>query len=245
MKKNKLAFLSIAVLLAVGIMAGTFAYFTQQQTFANLFSTKPYSADTYEHFTSPGDWTPGATTAKQVFAKNTGEGNVIVRVSIPNQEWTSANGASLGLTFGSPAQNAAILNLINTADWVKDGNFYYYQHILTPGQETNSFLDSVTFNKDVPNDAVAVDGSGKTYGETGYDSAAWDAEGHYLGWKDTDGNVHKTYTSSGNGYDGAKYTLNIRIDVLQATKGAMADVWGYDTAASSGGAYTLYNLLTK
>lgn len=245
MKKNKLAFLSIAALLVVGIMAGTFAYFTQQQTFANLFSTKPYSADTYEHFTSPGDWTPGNTTTKQVYAENTGQGNEIVRVSIDSQTWKSANGNPLGLTFGTPAQDAAVLNFSSSGDWVKDGNYYYYQHILAPGQATNSFLDSVTFNKNIPNDSVAVDGSGKAYTDPTHDAAAWDANGNYLGWKDSNGDTHKSYRSSGDGYDGAQYTLNIKVEVLQATKGAMADVWGYNTTATSGGAYVLYNLLTK
>lgn len=242
-RKNKLAIIALSGLLAVGVVAGTYAFFTQSQQFANIFSTKPYSADIYEHFTPPTDWTPGTTTTKQIFATNNGQGDLVVRASY-TESWKSANGAALPLTFGSPAASAATLNFATNSNWVQDGNFYYYQNILAPGATTTSLLDSVTFNPNVPNDAVAVDGSGKTYGQTGYDASAWSADGStYLGYTGTDGNLHKTYKSTGNGYDGATYTLTFKVEVLQATKAAMTSVWGYDTTATSGGAYTLYNML--
>lgn len=242
-KKNKLAIIALSGLLAVGVVAGTYAFFTQSQQIANIFSTKPYSADIYEKFTPPSDWTPGTTTTKQVFAKNTGSGDEIVRASY-TESWVSANGAQLPLTFGSPAQSAAILNFTTPSSWSQDGNYYYYQSILQPGQTSASLLDSVTFNSNVPNDTVAVDANGLTYGQTGYDASAWSADGStYLGYKLPDGTLHKTYKSTGDGYDGATYTLTFKVEVLQATKAAMTSVWGYNTAAASGGAYNLYNML--
>ncbi len=81
---------------------------------------------------------------------------------------------------------AAIINFANTSDWIKVGNYYVYNKKLTAGETTTSFIDSVTFNEEITADYVCT----------------------------TEGNT-KTCTSTGNGYDGATYTLTVNIDVIQ------------------------------
>lgn len=110
MKKNLkiAAALGVVAVVAVG---GTFAYYTAQQTFENPFSTTDYSTSAVEKF-NPAEsnkWEPGATVDKEVTAKNTGEGDVWVRVKFdevwkrggdtlkfngdePKDKWESSDG---------------------------------------------------------------------------------------------------------------------------------------------------------
>lgn len=237
-RKNRLALISIAALLVIGIIAGTYAYFSQNAQFPNVFKTKPFESTSTETFTPPEDWTPGTTTDKTVTTTNTGETNEIVRVWY-EEKWVNANGAEISPVFGDPAESAAIKNLANTTDWVKgaDGDkpaggtetnpfsdYYYYQKVLAPGEATSTFLDSVTFNPNVPTDSTTSKEEIK------------DAEGNVTGYK-------STTTSTGNGYDGATYTLTVHVEVLQADKDAMAGAWKYDTTTTDGGAQSLYEKL--
>lgn len=93
MKKTKIyGLVGVAALAAVG---GTFAYYNASQTFNNPFDTENYSTDTTEQF-NPGDghnWRPGAYVDKKVFATNTGDGNVWVRVKL-DEVWSFKNGAT-------------------------------------------------------------------------------------------------------------------------------------------------------
>ena len=103
MKKNLkiAAALGVVAVVAVG---GTFAYYTAQQTFENPFSTTDYSTSAVEKF-NPAEsnkWEPGATVDKKVTAKNTGEGDVWVRVKF-DEAWTRKD-ASLAFTGNEGAK---------------------------------------------------------------------------------------------------------------------------------------------
>lgn len=240
MRKNRLALLSLISLLSMGLIAGTFAYFTNESVFANIFHTKPYAAEAYEEFHSPDDWKPGQEITKKVFAKNIGAGDVIVRMTLVSETWVSANGATLSNKMPDGVADVAIKNFLNPSDWILDSDgYYYYQGILAPGEETSAFLGSVTLNPDVVNDTVAVDKAGKKFNEPGFDAAAWDAAGNYRGWFDAEGKLHKSYASTGDGYDGATYTLTVKAEILQADLAAMEGAWGYVPGASGAGATAL------
>ena len=76
----------IAGLVAIG---GTFAYYSAEQTFSNPFNTTNYSTSATEKFNPNGDnnnWEPGSTVDKEVFATNTGDGDVWVRVKF-DEAW--------------------------------------------------------------------------------------------------------------------------------------------------------------
>ncbi len=194
-KNNKSIVAIIAVLAILAVVGGTLAYYTSSQSFDNIFRTKPYSTKFEEVFESPNDWTPGTTTSKEVFATNTGEVDVAVRVSF-TEEWVSANGTTLSGTQG--ANKAAIINLANTSDWTKVGDYYVYNRKLTNGQRTSSFLESVTFNENITADVTC-----------------------------TEVGTTKNCVSSGNGYDGATYTLRVTIETIQYD--AAADTWGLNS----------------
>lgn len=85
MKKKALGLIGIAALAAVG---GTFAYFSATETFTNPFNTTNFSTSSTEKFnpSEGGDWKPGKEVDKEVFAKNTGDGLVWVRVKF-DEKW--------------------------------------------------------------------------------------------------------------------------------------------------------------
>ena len=181
-KKNKKPLYVLIVIAVILLIGGTVAYFTDTVEITNVFSTKPYSTEVTETFTSPNNWLPGTTTEKTVVAKNTGDVDVAVRMSY-TESWVSANGATLPLKQGNTT--AAIINF-NSTNWTKSGNYYYYTQKLSKNQSSTSFINSVTFNSDIVSDSNCV-----TQGTT------------------------KKCTSTGNGYDGATYTLTVTVETVQ------------------------------
>ena len=63
---NKKALIALALVALVGVVGGTFAYFTSNATFTNEFTTGTYSTSVTEEFVSPDNWTPGTTTTKKI-----------------------------------------------------------------------------------------------------------------------------------------------------------------------------------
>ena len=196
MKKNKKALIALAAVVVVGGIGSTLAYFTNSETISNIFSTRTYSSQVKEVFTSPDDWTPGDVTTKQVSVTNNGEVDMAVRVSY-TEKWTSANSSNLPLQ--QDGNTAAIIGFNDDGKWVKEGNYYYYNEILSNGEETSNFIEDVTFNPEITSDFDC------TESEDG-------------------GATVTTCTSTGDGYDGATYQLDITVETVQAS--AYKNVWG-------------------
>lgn len=192
MKKNKqkkrlLLLLGIAVLTVLG---STIAYFTTSTDIANYFKIALYQNEIVEKFVSPDNWTPGTTTDKTITVKNTGSINMAVRVSY-TEKWTSANGSELNLTD----ENGNVASIINFNEgWTKDSDGYYYygskenMNKVKPNEITTSFISGVTFNENIKSSLKET--------------------------KSDDGQTI-TYTSTGDGYDNATYSLIIKIDTIQ------------------------------
>lgn len=187
-KTNKKPLIALGIMLLVGIIGGTISYFTSSTTIPNTFKTETYKTVTTEEFISPSSWTPGTTTSKTVTVKNEGNVPVAVRVSY-TEAWVSKNGSSLPLQPTGLSQPAAILNL-NTTGWIKNGNYYYYNKAVKNGETSPTFLNSVTYNPQAPTDIQCTTQTTST------------------------GTTH-TCESSGNGYDGATYTLTITVETIQ------------------------------
>lgn len=107
------------------------------------------------------------------------------------EKWVSANGKQLSLKDN----NNNIASIINFGSgWTKDADRYYYygsksnKTQLTPGQTSSSFITGVKFNEKIESSLnKSVSSDGKTI----------------------------TYSSTGDGYDGAQYTLTIKLDTIQ------------------------------
>lgn len=186
-KKKLLVFLGISVFTVIG---GTLAYFTTSTTLKNIFSTAKYETQIIEDFVSPNNWTPGTTTKKEITVTNKGTIDMAVRASY-TEKWIDAKGNELSLTDSSN-QVAAIINF--NSGWTKNSDGYYYYGSkenlinLKPNVTSTSFISGVTFNKNIMATlSMTKSDDGKTI----------------------------TYSSTGSGYDNAKYTLTVRIDTIQ------------------------------
>lgn len=75
---------------ALAVVVGTFAYYNSTDTFVNQFDTTNHGTSATEQFDpSKGhDWVPGAEVDKSVYATNTGDGDVWVRIKF-NEKWSN------------------------------------------------------------------------------------------------------------------------------------------------------------
>ena len=208
--KNKKTVVALLLVAIIGVVGLTIAYFANSTSVENTFITKEYGTTYEETFVSPDNWLPGDTTAKTLVATNTGEVDQAVRVLV-TESWTTNNNGTLNgwiHTDGTKSthttqseletdERVAVLNLANTSDWTKVGNYYYYNYKLAPTESTTSLLESVTFNSKTKLDDTCTE---------------------------TVNNGTRTITcnSSGNDYDNATYTLTLTIETVQYNKYATA-----------------------
>ena len=134
-KRNK-SLIALLLVLCVGLVGLTIAYFANSTEVENIFTTKEYGTTVTEEFISPDNWLPGDTTNKQIKVVNSGKVDEAVRISF-TETWTSKNGTTLSglvnldgnLTDETKnSQRAAIINFVNENDWTKKGDYYYYNY---------------------------------------------------------------------------------------------------------------------
>ena len=89
MKKNK-SLIIILLILVVGVIGLTLAYFANTANITNEFKSKEYGTTVTEEFTSPDNWLPGSTEPKTLTVTNSGQVDEAVRVSY-TESWTSKN----------------------------------------------------------------------------------------------------------------------------------------------------------
>ncbi|MBR1386456.1 MAG: BsaA family SipW-dependent biofilm matrix protein [Bacilli bacterium] len=201
-KKNKKPLIALLAVAVLGVVGGTFAFFTSTDTFSNIFSTKPYSMEVVETFESPTNWTPGTTTAKTVVATNKGDVDAAVRISY-TETWKDASNNTLPLTDGT--NRAAVINFASdlATKWIQSveggTTYYYYKTKLSKNQSSSSLIESVTFN---PNVEIDVTNNCTTSGNT------------------------KTCTTQTAGYAGGTYTLTITVETVQFDQ--YKEAWGTD-----------------
>lgn len=188
--KKKKGLVIVGAMSVLTILGGTLAYFTTTTNVANKFKSGLYQNEIIENFESPTNWTPGTVTNKEIFVKNTGNIPMAVRASY-TEKWVSANGDELSLKDLDNNQ-IAIIDFGN--DWVKDKDGYYYygskdnKTLLDTNKITTSFINSVKFNEKVKASLKEnVSEDGKTV----------------------------TYTSTGDGYDNATYSLIVKMETVQ------------------------------
>ena len=198
MKKNKKSLIALLILVIIGVIGFTLAYFSDSITIGNKFKTKEYGTSVTEVFESPDNWTPGTTTDKTVVATNTGNVDEAVRISY-TEKWVAADettelsgwvDAYGKLTSHEEElttdEKAAIINFDNESDWTLNNGYYYYNYKLEPNESTSSLIESVTFNSLVTSDSKCETVDNTT-----------------------------TCTSTKKGYDGATYTLTFTIESVQ------------------------------
>ena len=164
---------TIIALMAIsfGVLVGsTFAYFSSSATFQNVFTAGKYKVVTTEEFVSPDNWAPGEEIPKTITTENQGTIDAAVRVKF-QEKWETPEGADI---TNQVAANTVIINMDNTNEWIRQGDYYYYKFPLKPGETTSSFIKSVTMSSTV-NDVVCTpsnDGKSQTCESTNAVSGA-------------------------------------------------------------------------
>ena len=79
--KDSKPLIALMLVAILGTVGATFAYFTSEDTFKNIFNTKSYSMEVINTFDSPSNWMPGTTTENIIVATNKGETAAVVRIS--------------------------------------------------------------------------------------------------------------------------------------------------------------------
>lgn len=160
MNKKKLSALLLAGTLTAGVVGGTFAWFTSQDTVTNQFATggnedddPDAGIDIWEKFEEPTNVVPGTTTDKLVQVKNTSTYDQFIRVKItPKWEDDTLNtpeGVSyLKLNFTDHLKATG-----DEGTWIEGGDgYYYYIGKVAGGKFTNTLLESVTLKNETPNE---------------------------------------------------------------------------------------------
>lgn len=151
MTKRKIFLLAILVCCVALAAAGTLAYFTAEETAYNVITTGKLAMTLHEETTDGKPFPkegvsgvmPGQIVDKVVFIENTGTVDFYARISLA-MSVTGADGKAL-----SPDVMALDLN---TADWTKIGDYYYYNKPLAPGEKTAPLFKTVTFAADMGNE---------------------------------------------------------------------------------------------
>ena len=157
MKKKKSLVAIVAILLIVGIGV-TFAYYSSNDRFTNIFNAGLYRIIDKEVFVSPDNWIPGETIPKVVTSKNTGSVDAAVRISY-SEKWEDHEGNDISSQI---TPNPAIINFDNQSDWTLNNGYYYYKYILKPNDETSSFISGVTLDPNLDSVTCTGEGSEKT-----------------------------------------------------------------------------------
>ena len=158
MKKKKRIITTLGLLLVV-VIGATFAYYTSNTSFENVFNAGKYKITLTEEFVSPDNWVPGETIPKTVTAKNDGTVDAAVRISYTEQWTKEIDGVETDIT-SQVSPNPAIINFDNTDDWTLSNGKYYYKYILKPTDETSSFISGVTLDPNL--NSVTCTGEGNT-----------------------------------------------------------------------------------
>ena len=200
---TKKSLVALALVALIGIVGGTYAYFTITSNLNNTFKAGTYATSVTEEFVSPTNWTPGTTTQKKINVANKGSVDIVARAKY-TEAWTSASGASLPTV----RDGLTIAQFTTGANWTKGtGDWYYYNAVLTNGQTSSDFISAVTFNPNfqLKEDADIKCTETKTATGTTVDCA-----------------------NLTTGYAGATYTLNVTIETIQADQAKT--VWSADAS---------------
>ena len=168
MNKKKLSALLLAGTLTVGVVGGTFAWFTSQDSVTNKFATtgtdEPNNPDAgikiEEEFEKPENVLPGTETNKDVRVKSTAKYDQFIRVKF-EKKFIKTNGDGTKTDVTDKLDTSLIeLNFTNylkdtkaEGTWFEgEDGYYYYIGKVAGGSYTNMLLDSVTLSSNAGNE---------------------------------------------------------------------------------------------
>lgn len=201
MKKKIVALCLVVCLLAIAIVGGTMAYFTDTEARTNVFTIGEIKIDLIEEFDDTADMLPAKEITKKVTVKNVGKNNAYVRVHIAVPAIGAGNGEVISM------------NRTATNAWTFTGSTYRtdigtipynvyvatYNTALAPNVSIDNAIDSVTMLSQVTQDNIAEWNS--TYGEGEWAKVYVYAEGVQAdGFNDADTALNTAFGTPGTNY---------------------------------------------
>lgn len=158
MRKKYFLFL-LAAVLVLGAVGGTLGYYKSSAGVTNRISTKESGVTLREVFNPADHWLPGETKEKKVSFSNSGDVPQVIRFQYTGK-WSDSSGTPLPEPAVPPT-----VNLADTGNWEKIGDWYYYKKVLQPNDVTADVIKSVTFDASLTNGGYdgKTDYSGKRY----------------------------------------------------------------------------------
>ena len=154
MNKKKIAALIVAGIMTVGVVGGTLAWFTSEDSVTNVFNTGAVNEDggngveIWEDYTPATSVVPGETTTKLVQVQNTTNYDSFIRVKF-DLSWDKDGllTEKIELNFGDN-----IIGIDNTWIYDKSEGYYYYVGKVAGNKYTNPLLESVTLSSSAGNE---------------------------------------------------------------------------------------------
>ena len=152
--KKRIGLIATIVCCIAILASGTVAYFTAQETAYNVITTGALSMRLVEEgadgkpFPKEGitGVLPNMDVTKKAYVENTGDVDMYVRIALDtNVESMQDGGGAL------PFDDHISLD-INTEDWTKQGDYYYYKKALKPGEATEPLFTTVSFDAKMGNE---------------------------------------------------------------------------------------------
>ena len=188
MKRKLLAVAMVLCCLAI-VTGGSLAYFTAEDKAHNVITTGNIDIELQEltdqvdeegnpiPFEDLEGVMPGSSASKIVQVKNTGSQPAWVRVSVDKT-------VQLAESVEGEGDPALITMDFNQEEWTEKDGFYYYNHVLAPGETTQPLFTAVTFDSAMDNlyqgseisvDVCAYATQSANNGETVLEAQGWPA----------------------------------------------------------------------
>ena len=146
--KNKKPLLFIGILLVLGVIGGTLAYFTSEASFENKFKTMTYNVTLEEEFNDEFG-------TKKVYIKNNEETNVSVVLRLNyNESWTKEENGEINVLSNTINGEDTVTKTWTNAftnDFVLGSDGWYYYKKILPSEGSVQILDSIAKNMTVIN----------------------------------------------------------------------------------------------
>ena len=160
MKKKILSLTLVVCLLAIAVVGGTLAYFTDTDNETNTFTLGNVDIDLVEDWDEPDTVIPGVTYDKVPTVKNIGKNDAWVRVDV-----TVTDAAAFKATLGEGYDLSVIFDGHDETVWtldtvVEDATAdtityrYFHNELLGVGEETDAIFTSVTLPGELFNNAA-------------------------------------------------------------------------------------------
>lgn len=153
MKKKFLACVLLLICMSFAVN-GTLAYFTGEKVAHNVITSGNIDIELEEKTAEGKDFEnvdgvmPGQAVSKIVYITNTGANDAWVRIKLDK---------AVKLAGGGEADLKLITLDLNTENWTKEGDYYYYvgnpenKGVLAPGKSTEPLFTKVTFSGEMGN----------------------------------------------------------------------------------------------